>query len=77
MSHGGTAGIDDGQGLSSIYLHLSKFAVKEGAAVAKGGVIGYVGSTGRSTATHLHWSLYVNGVPVNPRQWPKVQPCAK
>jgi murein DD-endopeptidase MepM/ murein hydrolase activator NlpD len=75
--HGGTAGIDHGQGLSSIYLHLSKFAVKEGAAVVKGGVIGYVGSTGRSTAPHLHWSLYVNGVPVNPRQWLKVQPCAK
>ena len=49
-----------------MYLHMSKFAVTEGATVKKGDVIGYVGSTGRSTAPHLHWTLYVNSVPVNP-----------
>jgi murein DD-endopeptidase MepM/ murein hydrolase activator NlpD len=74
--HGGTVGIDHGQGLSSIYLHMSKFRVEEGATVGKGEVIGYVGSTGRSTAPHLHWSLYANGVPVNPAQWVKLTPCA-
>jgi murein DD-endopeptidase MepM/ murein hydrolase activator NlpD len=73
--HGGTVGLDHGQGLSSIYLHMSKFAVEEGATVKKGDVIGYVGSTGRSTAPHLHWSLYANGVPVNPAQWVKLKPC--
>jgi murein DD-endopeptidase MepM/ murein hydrolase activator NlpD len=67
--HGNTVGIDHGQGLSSIYLHLSKFAVAEGDAVTKGEVIGYIGSTGRSTGPHLHWSLYANGVPVNPARW--------
>ncbi len=74
--HGGTVGIDHGQGLQSIYLHMSKFAATEGAVVKKGDVIGYVGSTGRSTAPHLHWSLYANGVPVNPRQWVPLKACA-
>ena len=55
--HGRTVGIDHGQGLESIYLHMSKLAATEGATVKKGDVIGYVGSTGRSTAPHLHWTL--------------------
>jgi murein DD-endopeptidase MepM/ murein hydrolase activator NlpD len=73
--HGRTVGIDHGQGLESMYLHMSKLAVTEGATVKKGDVVGYVGSTGRSTAPHLHWSLYVNGVPVNPRDWIQAAPC--
>jgi len=73
--HGRTVGIDHGQGLESMYLHMSKLAVAEGATVKKGDVVGYVGSTGRSTAPHLHWSLYVNGVPVNPRDWVQATPC--
>jgi murein DD-endopeptidase MepM/ murein hydrolase activator NlpD len=73
--HGGTVGIDHGQGLESMYLHLSRFAVAEGAAVKKGDVIGYSGSTGRSNAPHLHWSLYANGVPVNPLQWVGLKAC--
>ena len=73
--HGRTVGIDHGQGLESMYLHMSKVAVAEGATVKKGDVVGYVGSTGRSTAPHLHWSLYVNGVPVNPRDWVQTAPC--
>lgn len=74
--HGGTVGIDHGQGLVSIYLHMSGFALAEGALVKKGEVIGYVGSTGRSTAPHLHWGLYVHGTPVNPSQWVRLNPCA-
>jgi murein DD-endopeptidase MepM/ murein hydrolase activator NlpD len=73
--HGNTVGIDHGQGLESMYLHMSKFAVTEGVLVKKGDVIGYVGTTGRSTAPHLHWTIYVNGVPVNPREWVQVAPC--
>lgn len=73
--HGNTVGIDHGQGVESIYLHLSRFAVAEGAQVARGDVIGYAGSTGRSTAPHLHWSVYVNGVPVDPAQWVSLKPC--
>jgi murein DD-endopeptidase MepM/ murein hydrolase activator NlpD len=74
---GGTVGIDHGQGLASMYLHLSKFATSEGAAVKKGEVIGYIGSTGRSSGPHLHWSLYANQVPVNPAQWVPLQACGK
>lgn len=74
--HGGTVAIDHGQGVESIYLHMSKFATSEGAVVRKGDVIGYAGSTGRSTAPHLHWSIYVNGVPVNPMQWVHPTSCA-
>ena len=44
--------------------------------MTKGDVIGYVGSTGRSNAPHLHWALYANGLPVNPLDWVKVAPCA-
>lgn len=75
--HGGTVGVDHGQGLASIYLHMSGFAVKEGQRVERGDVIGYAGSTGRSTAPHLHWSLYANGVAVSPLQWVNLKPCAK
>ena len=73
---GGTVAIDHGQGLESIYLHMSKIAATEGQHVAAGDVIGYVGSTGRSTAPHLHWTIYANGDPVNPLQWMKLAPCA-
>jgi len=74
--HGGTVAIDHGQGFESIYLHMSKFATTEGAVVKGGDVIGYAGSTGRSTGPHLHWSIYVNGVPVNPMQWVHPVACA-
>ena len=75
--HGGTVALDHGQGLLSMYLHQTKFAVAEGAAVHKGDVIGYAGSTGRSTAPHLHWSIYVHNVAVNPQQWVQMQSCTK
>ncbi len=71
---GGTVAIDHGQGLESIYMHQSKLAVKEGDHIEAGDVIGYVGATGRATGPHLHWTLYANGVPVNPGQWLKAPP---
>ena len=73
--HGKVVGVDHGQGLVSLYLHLSRFAVKEGDVVKAGDVLGYAGSTGRSTAPHLHWNVEANGVPVNPTQWISVKPC--
>lgn len=73
--HGNTVGLDHGQGFVSMYLHMSKTAVVEGQKVKQGDVIGYVGSTGRSTGPHLHWTLYVHSVPVNPAQWVELHHC--
>lgn len=49
--------LDHGQGLNSVYLHLDTSYVKEGQKVAKGEIIGKVGTTGRSTGPHLHWGV--------------------
>ncbi|MGD0544702.1 MAG: M23 family metallopeptidase [Candidatus Acidiferrales bacterium] len=73
---GGTVAIDHGQGLETMYLHMSKLNVELGAHVNKGDVIGYVGATGRANGPHLHWVIYVNGVPQNPQQWVKLSSCA-
>ncbi len=73
---GGTVAIDHGQGLETMYLHMSKLNVALGAHVKKGDVIGYVGSTGRANGPHLHWVVYVNGVPQNPQQWVTLKACA-
>ena len=73
---GNAVGIDHGQGLESMYLHMTKLAVAPGQRVEKGDTLGFAGSTGRSTGPHLHWVLYANDVNVNPAQWVKLQPCA-
>src|SRR5260370_40814365 len=72
---GNTVAIDHGQGLESIYMHMSKIAALEGTVVNAGDIIGYVGATGRVTAPHLHWTIYANGLPVNPSQSLKLQSC--
>ena len=56
-------------GFVSLYAHQSKLAVRKGAYVKRGQVIGYVGNTGRSTAPHLHFGLYKNAKAVNPMQY--------
>ena len=72
---GNAVGIDHGQGVETLYMHMSKLAVEPGAAVKQGDVIGYVGTTGRSSGPHLHWTVYVNSVQVNPAQWVRLTPC--
>jgi murein DD-endopeptidase MepM/ murein hydrolase activator NlpD len=67
--HGNVVGIDHGQGVVSIFMHLSRINVKEGDFVQAGQKIGAVGSTGASTGPHLHWGLYVNGQSVDPLPW--------
>ncbi len=54
-------------GIASGYGHMSRIAVRPGTRVARGQVIGYVGSTGMSTGPHLHWDVWKNGQAVNPR----------
>jgi len=71
---GNTIVIDHGQGVLSEYLHLSAFAVGEGARVQRGVLIGRVGATGFAPGLGLHWGLYVNGVPVNPLFWTVSRP---
>ncbi len=67
--HGNIIGIDHGQGVLSVFLHLRDINVQEGDLVKPGQKIGTVGSTGASTGPHLHWGLYVNGVAVDPVPW--------
>jgi murein DD-endopeptidase MepM/ murein hydrolase activator NlpD len=53
-------------GLATRYGHLSRFSVKPGQRIKRGDVLGYVGSTGRSTGTHLHYEILANGRLINP-----------
>lgn len=69
--HGKTVMIDHGQGITTIYLHLKSIDVRKGDKVTKGQIIGKVGKTGLATGPHLHWGLYVHGVPVDPLPWVK------
>lgn len=59
--------IDHGNGVISLYFHLSEFDVKEGDTVERGQVVGKIGSTGRVTGPHLHMSISVHGKLVDPK----------
>ncbi|WP_269142112.1 M23 family metallopeptidase [Sphingomonas sp. IC-11] len=65
--YGNFVKLNHAAGVSSGYGHMSRIAVRPGQSVSRGQVIGYVGSTGLSTGPHLHWEVWKNGQPVNPR----------
>jgi murein DD-endopeptidase MepM/ murein hydrolase activator NlpD len=61
--------IDHGQGLASVYAHLSKIEVAPGQDVKKGETIGFTGDTGLAGGDHLHFSVMLQGIFVNPVEW--------
>lgn len=67
--YGNVVEVDHGDGLISRYAHLSTTKVVEGEVVKKGDNVAWMGSTGRSTGSHLHLEVLKNGEPVNPREY--------
>jgi murein DD-endopeptidase MepM/ murein hydrolase activator NlpD len=65
-SYGLYVEIAHGANLETRYAHMSRLAVAPGERVSKGDIIGYVGSTGRSTGPHLHYEVRIDGIAVNP-----------
>ena len=63
---GNTVILDHGLGAFSAYCHFSRLAVGEGQMVCRGDIIGFAGSTGRSTGPHLHWAVRLRGARVDP-----------
>jgi murein DD-endopeptidase MepM/ murein hydrolase activator NlpD len=62
-------GMVNGKNVTVIYNHISRYAVGQGAHVRRGQTVAYAGTTGWSTACHLHFTVLVNGQPVNPMNW--------
>ena len=70
--HGNTTVLNHGWGVYTLYAHQSEFLAREGDKVSAGELIGRVGSTGRSSGPHLHWEVWVGGIPVDPLDWVEV-----
>ncbi|MEJ7934315.1 M23 family metallopeptidase [Sphingobium sp. AN558] len=69
QGYGNVVEVDHGNGLMTRYAHLSGFVARTGAPIARGEAIGRMGSTGRSTGTHLHFEVRLHGQPINPRRF--------
>jgi len=63
---GNYVSISHGNGFSTEYWHLNKYAVRSGQKINRGQVIGYVGKTGKALGPHLHYEVHLNGKPINP-----------
>ncbi|MFQ2275431.1 peptidoglycan DD-metalloendopeptidase family protein [Aeromonas hydrophila] len=64
--NGNTVFVDHGQGLISMFCHMSKVDVKLGQSLPHGGIVGRVGATGRATGPHMHWNVSLNDARVDP-----------
>lgn len=69
IGYGREVVIDHGHGVETLYGHMSGFAVIEGQTVVRGEVIGYVGHSGRTTGSHLHYEVRIHNTPVNPHKY--------
>lgn len=67
--YGNTVVVDHGFGLQSLYAHMSKIDVREGAVVERGQTLGRTGATGLALGDHLHFTLMLHGLPVTPLEW--------
>jgi murein DD-endopeptidase MepM/ murein hydrolase activator NlpD len=67
--YGNAVVIDHGYGLMSLYGHLASIDVAEGQKVARGETVGLTGETGLAGGDHLHFTILLQGLPVNPREW--------
>jgi hypothetical protein len=70
---GGTMVLDHGQGIHTLYFHLSKFIAEVGEIVEQGDVLALSGNSGISSGPHLHWGMSVHNLRVDPMQWLKHQ----
>lgn len=64
--NGNTVFVDHGQGLISMFCHMSKVDVRLGQSLPRGGIVGRVGATGRATGPHMHWNVSLNDARVDP-----------
>lgn len=67
--YGRTVVMEHGNGISTLYGHMSGFAVSPGQIVHRGDTVGYVGQSGRSTGPHLHYEVRIFNTPVNPNKY--------
>ena len=67
--YGNVVTVSHGFGIQTRYAHLQRFVVRQGTSVRRGQVVGHAGSTGRSTGTHLHYEVWIDGHAVNPLQY--------
>jgi len=67
--YGRTIILDHGHGITTLFGHMSGYAAAEGETVHRGDVVGYVGSSGRSTGAHLHYEVRIQDTPVNPHKY--------
>jgi murein DD-endopeptidase MepM/ murein hydrolase activator NlpD len=68
-AYGMSIEVDHGYGIATRYGHLSRYRARVGDKVKRGDVIGYVGSTGRTTGPHLHYEILLNGKPTDPEKF--------
>ena len=68
-AYGLSVEIQHSRTITTKYAHMQRIAVREGQQVRRGDIVGFVGSTGRSTGPHLHYEVKVNGVHVNPMRY--------